>query len=296
VVASAIDTLRPSAVAKSIELHSCIETHDALMRGDPARLQQVAWNLLANAIKFTPDGGVVRVGLQRDGESLVCTVTDTGSGIDPAFLPHVFERFRQADGSTTRRHGGLGLGLTIVRQLIELHGGTVTAHSEGVGHGASFRVSLPAAAGNAAQASEDAPSACGAFADAPPELRGVKVLVVDDDPDCRDMVKDILHERGAEVALAASADEALDAIAAQRPDVLVSDIAMPDVDGFALVQRVRSLPDERLATLPALALSAFARERDELHARQVGFDGYVPKPLNAAALLREIERLAHRKG
>jgi signal transduction histidine kinase/CheY-like chemotaxis protein len=295
IVASAIDTLRPTAMARCIALQACLAADSVLVWGDSVRLQQIVWNLLANAIKFTQESGEVRLGLCRDGEHVVCTVSDNGPGIGAAFLPHVFERFRQADGSTTRRHGGLGLGLAIVRQLVELHGGAVTAHSDGVGRGASFRVCLPAAAVPADEALAQPLPADQALADRRAQLVGLKVLVVDDDADTRHLVKDLLSEYGAEVALAASADEALHALRAERPDVLVSDIGMPDVDGFELVQRVRSLPDPQLATVPALALSAFARERDALRARQVGFDGFVPKPLDALALLREIARLAARK-
>jgi CheY-like chemotaxis protein len=252
------------------------------------------WNLLTNALKFTPEGGAVRVRVAREGENVVVTVADNGGGIDAEFLPHVFERFRQADGSTTRRHGGLGLGLSIVRQLVELHGGTVMADSKGLGCGATFTVSLPAAGGLHAQ---DAPSQGGDHAprkpraDGAPRLPGVRVLVVDDDADTRLVLEHILRDAGAQVSLAASADEAMHALATQRPDVLVSDIGMPDVDGYELMRRVRALPDASCARLPALALSAFTRERDETRAREAGFDTYVPKPLEAELLVREIARL-----
>jgi signal transduction histidine kinase/ActR/RegA family two-component response regulator len=293
VLDAALEAVRPTALAKRIEMHAHVETEADEVCGDPARLQQVIWNLLTNALKFTPEGGTVHVRVRREGGNVVTAVSDNGGGIDPAFLPHVFERFRQADGSTTRRHAGLGLGLSIVRQLVELHGGTVSAESDGPGLGATFTVTLPAAVPANGQAPEygAAHGTGSARAAAAPGLAGVRVLVVEDDSDARLVVQHILRDAGAEVALASSADEALLALVTGRPDVLVSDIGMPDVDGYELMRRVRGLADPALAGLPALALSAFTRERDEVRAREAGFDSYVPKPMEAEGLVREIARL-----
>ncbi len=228
--------------------------------GDPARLQQVVWNLLTNAVKFTPKGGRVQVLLERVNSHIEISVSDTGIGIRPEFLPHVFERFRQADSSTTRRHGGLGLGLAIVKQLVELHGGTVRAKSPGEGQGSTFVVSLPITVVHEAPPDEGPTEGAWAWriSIAPTKpLSGIKVLVVDDETDARQLVRRVLAECGAEVAVADSADEALPLVESFRPDILVSDVGMPDRDGYDLIRQVRS----RLAakTLPAVALTAFAR-------------------------------------
>jgi CheY-like chemotaxis protein/two-component sensor histidine kinase len=291
VVDAALEAVRPTALAKRIEMHAHVESEADEVWGDAARLQQVVWNLLTNALKFTPEGGTVRVRVAHEGGNVVVTIADNGGGIAADFLPHVFERFRQADGSTTRRHGGLGLGLSIVRQLVELHGGTVAAQSEGPGCGATFTVSLPAAIARAEGQPPGAHPAGAPPQSEAPRLRGVRVLVVDDDADARLVLQHILRDAGAAVSLASGAEDALRALPMERPDVLVSDIGMPDIDGHELVRRVRSLQDPLLARLPALALTAFTRERDEARAREAGFDGYVPKPLEAQVLVREIARL-----
>jgi CheY-like chemotaxis protein len=269
--------------------------------GDPARLQQVFWNLLTNAIKFTPRGGRVQVVLERVNSHLEVSVIDTGEGIRPEFLPHVFDRFRQADATTTRRHGGLGLGLSIVKQLVELHGGSVRAKSAGQGHGATFTVSLPLAVIHPDPAPEDGRrhpksggSAPALVADLCAEIAGVKVLVVDDEPDARALIRRLLEDCGAAVATAASAAEAMEALQVERPDVLVSDIGMPTEDGYSLIRRVRGLGKEQGGDVPAVALTAYARAEDRMRAIRAGFQMHVPKPVEAAELITMIASLVGR--
>lgn len=246
------------------------------------------WNLLSNAVKFTPAGGAVDISLRRCSGLVELRVSDTGQGIEPAFLPHLFERFRQADASMTRRHGGLGLGLAIVKELVELHGGTVQAESAGTGKGASFTVRLPLV-----EAPADQPEARRSLL-TPPEpeaLHGVKVLVVDDEPDALELMRRILAERGAEVTTAASAVEALAAIIRERPDVLVSDIGMPDVDGYELIRRVRGLDLQRGGAVPAVALTAYVRPEDAGQALAAGYQAHLPKPSDPSRLIATIARL-----
>ena len=297
VVEAAAAVVRPAAAAKGVELHVRLDDEGLTADGDPARLQQVVWNLLSNALKFTPAGGGVEARVRRAGSQLEVAVSDTGQGIGPEFLPHVFERFRQADMGTTRRHGGLGLGLAIVRHLVELHGGTVRAESEGEGRGSTFTVRLPVRAvhgeGRAPACAEE-PARPGVFAApaAAPALEGVKVLVVDDEPDARRLLTEVLSRRGAEVLTAASAAEALEVLQTWRPDVLLSDVGMPDGDGYELIRRVRQLPEGRGGRTPAAALTAYAGPGDRALALASGFQLHVAKPVEPDELAAAVAGLA----
>jgi len=298
VIRAAIDSVAPAAEAKGVRLQSVLDPNAACISGDAARLQQVAWNLLTNAIRFTPRGGRVQVFLERIDSHVELSVVDTGEGIAPDFLPHVFDRFRQADSSTTRRHGGLGLGLSIVRHLVELHGGTVRAHSAGLNKGTTFVVSLPlrviiqhversagAAAARAAGMQAELPS-----------LRGLRVLVVDDEADARELIARILQDAGAEVATAPSADEGIAAFLQHRPDVVLSDIGMPGEDGYSFVRRLRRLSSEDGGDTPAVALTAFARSEDRRLALMSGFQMHIAKPAEPSELVVVVANLAGRVG
>jgi CheY-like chemotaxis protein len=257
-------------------------------------MQQVVWNLLANAIKFTPKGGSVKVRLARVNSHVEVVVSDTGQGINPEFLPYVFERFRQADASITRTLGGLGLGLAIVRHIVELHGGTVRADSAGVGQGAEFTVSLPLMALQRAPEIdvEEAPrSDYAAPFDCPPELAGVRVLVVDDELDTREMLAVVLGQCRAEVASAGSVREAMELLERWRPDILVSDIGMPAEDGYELIRRIRKLDPGSGGSIPAVALTAYARFEDRMRALAAGFQMHVAKPVEPAELVMVIHSL-----
>ncbi|MBL0419155.1 response regulator [Ramlibacter sp. AW1] len=293
VMKAALETAQPAAVAKDIELDSDLEPGVPRIWGDPSRLQQVLWNLLSNAIKFTPTGGRVRLALRRRGDGVEVEVTDTGGGIPPDFLPHVFEPFRQAEASTARRYGGLGIGLAIVRQLVELHGGSIEAASDGDGRGARFTVRLPLTShetpGRPSLLAPHAPAQAIAFE--PVHLEGHCVMVVDDQADARDLLAQMLSDCGARVILAGGAEEALFALSYERPDVLVSDIGMPVVDGYELIRRLRAHPDERLARVPALALTAFTRAEDAAQALRAGFDGFLPKPVEGSIFVRQVAAL-----
>ncbi len=298
VVRHAADAVKPAADAKSIDVQMKIEPDAGVVSADAERLQQVVWNILSNAVKFTPRGGRVEIELARAADNVELTVRDTGIGISKEFLPHIFERFRQQDASTTRERGGLGLGLGIARQLVEIHGGTIDAHSDGPGTGATFRVVLPAMADVAvAMAATDRER----HADEPVampgplhELKGVRVLIVDDDPDALAMARDILEAAGAEVAIAPSATDALEVVAAVRPDVLVADLAMPRVDGFELIARVRTAQDDAVRRVPAAALTAYARSEDRVKALRCGFQMHLAKPIDPAALTAAVAELARR--
>jgi len=290
VIAAAIVAVRPAAQAKGIRLKS-IGGAARRVWGDGGRLQQVVWNLLSNAIKFTPEGGGVeiRVGL-ADGRAQM-VVSDTGRGIGPDFLPFVFERFRQADSATTRTHGGLGLGLAIVRQVVELHGGTVRAESSGEGQGATFTVSLPIPTFQLDGAEgHEAPGKVGA-----PSLEGLRVLVVDDEADARESLTVVLEQCGAVVTAVASAREALGALAHQRPDILVSDIGMPEEDGYSLIEKVR-VPEaaQRGGRIPAVALTAYAAPEDRRRALAAGYELHVPKPVTPEELVTAVANLSGR--
>jgi len=294
VVEAAVETARLAAEARGVGIEASLDRSAPPVAGDPARLQQVVWNLLSNAAKFTPRGGMVRVGLAAAGEATVeITVKDTGQGIDADFLPHVFERFRQADGSTTRSHGGLGIGLAIVKHLVELHGGTVTAQSEGAGKGATFVVRLPAAPARV-PAAEVAPAPAGSSDGngRHASLKGLRVLVVDDEPDALSLVRRLLEDRGAEVTSADSVAQAIEAMAAGPPDVLLSDIGMRGEDGYTLIRRIRAMPPEEGGRVPAVALTAFARPEDRRRAMLAGFHLHLAKPVEAEELCAVVATLA----
>ncbi|PJJ18495.1 multi-sensor hybrid histidine kinase [Janthinobacterium sp. 67] len=286
IIASAIETLRPAADAKHIAVHSDIASDAGTITGDPSRIQQVIWNLLSNALKFTPQGGRVDIGVRREASRLAITVADNGVGIRKDFLPHVFDRFRQADASTTRRHGGLGLGLAIVKHLVEQHGGTVTASSAGDMQGASFTVRLPLGTRSAPARPKGGDLSAGH------DLRGVTVLLVDDEADARELTARILRDHHAEVHGAGSVAQALQLLEQVSPHVLVSDIGMPDADGFDLLARIRAHASPDAASLPALALTAFAQPQDRQRALASGFQAWVSKPLDPAELLAAVAQLA----
>jgi len=292
VIASALETLRPAADAKGVGLMLTLAADGAVM-GDAQRLQQVIWNLLANAVKFTPRGGSVRVMCAETDSSVEVSITDTGKGISADFQPHVFERFRQADGATTRSHGGLGLGLSIVRQLVEMHGGSVSVFSQGEGLGACFTVRLPRA-GPQEQEPGAPPDSHPKAITGPPELAGLRVLVVDDEADTREMLRALLEQVGAEVQLAGSAAEALRSLATQRSDLLISDIAMPGADGYTLIEQVRRSPPGGHVDIPAVALTAYARTEDRTRALLAGFDHHVCKPVEPLELLAVLASLRSR--
>ncbi len=289
VVEAAVDSVRPAAAAKGIELAVGLDPTATPVLGDPDRLQQVLWNLLSNAVKFTPRGGQVQVRLDRTDSQVRIRVTDSGQGIRPEVLPFVFDRFRQGDSTTTRAHGGLGLGLAIVRHLVELHGGLVSAESAGEGHGATFTVRLPLMPIRLPEG-EATPLARLEG----PRCDGLRVLVVDDEPDSRELVAAFLGACGADVETVGSAAAALAAVKARRPDVLVSDLAMPAADGFELIRAVRALPPERGGRVPAVALTALAGAETRVRALVEGFDGYVAKPVEPLELAAVVVSLAGR--
>jgi signal transduction histidine kinase/DNA-binding response OmpR family regulator len=293
VIQSAIESVRPAAEARGVELSITIGDIGQML-GDPERLQQIVWNLLSNGIKFTPKGGKVALEASSSESNVSIRVRDNGQGIDPAFLPHLFEAFRQADGSTTRRHGGLGLGLAIVKQLVQAHGGTIEAESEGTGKGATFIVELPSRnvleAPNSEGGHDSTPEGAAISAENV-RLEGIRVLVVDDEEDARMLLKRVLEERGASVALAASSEQALEELPAFRPDVMVSDIGMPGTDGYSLIRSIRALPSEKGGRTPAIALTAYARVEDSQRAFAAGFQRHVAKPVDFGRLVSLIANL-----
>lgn len=292
---AAIETLRPAAEAKNIRLEKVYDGGTGMIAGDPARLQQVIWNLLSNAIKFTPRDGLVQVLVRPNGDNVEIAVRDSGAGIAPEFLTHVFERFRQGDSSTTRQHGGLGLGLSIVKHLIEQHGGTVAVASEGEQRGACFTVELPAATPQVIAARPDRARYSPPSPLTPDivlrDLSGLTVLVVDDEPDARDLIKRILSDCNAVVHTASNAGAALEAIQSGPPDLLISDLGMPGMDGFALLAAVRALPAAQGGTLPAVALTAFARSEDRLRALEAGFSAHISKPVEPSQLIATVANM-----
>jgi len=301
VIESALDTVRPAADAKSIRLQSVLDPAAGPVSGDSDRLQQIIWNLLTNAVKFTPKGGRVQICLERINSHVEITVTDTGQGISAEFLPYVFDRFRQADGSITRSYNGLGLGLAIVRHLVELHGGTVHAESAGKGLGARFTVKLPLMAVTTKDSEHERvhPTVGGRVSfENSPSLKGLRILVVDDEADARELLIQILKESGVEVVAVATAEEAIRVLTEQasRLDVLVSDIGMPNQDGYSLLRRVRSLPPEMGGQIPAVALTAYARTEDRRAAFLAGFQSHLAKPVELAELIAVIANLTGRTG
>ena len=303
VVEAAVETVRHAADAKGVRLSVVLDPLAGPVGGDPSRLQQVFWNLLSNSIKFTAKGGRVQVLLERVNSHLEVSVIDTGEGIRPEFLPHVFDRFKQADASTTRRHGGLGLGLSIVKQLVELHGGTVRAKSPGEGMGATFIVSLPLTPihadpepGQDRRHPRAEPDLGPAMPDDCPKIKGVRVLVVDDEADARALIKRLLEDCEATVTSAGSASEALEAMRREKPDVIVSDIGMPGEDGYSLIRKVRALGPDQGGTVPAVALTAYARSEDRRRAILAGYNHHVAKPVEPAELVTLIASLVGRTG
>jgi CheY-like chemotaxis protein/anti-sigma regulatory factor (Ser/Thr protein kinase) len=298
--------LRMAAEAKRIRLDAVVDAAAGPVAGDPNRLQQIVTNLLSNAVKFTPEGGHVEVLLKRADSHVQLTVHDTGVGIRAEDLPHIFERFRQADQTSTRAHSGLGLGLAIVRHLVELHGGTVHAESRGEGQGAIFTVELPLAttqtkSGDSGRAHVNSEQARvmpdeGEPPDDPCRLEGVRVLLVEDEPDTRDLVKTILERCGAEVTAVGSAGEALSALERIKPDVLVSDIGMPGENGYELIRKVRALGPERGGRVPAVALTAYAGPKDRRRALLAGFQTHLAKPVEPDELLAVVASLGWRGG
>jgi signal transduction histidine kinase/ActR/RegA family two-component response regulator len=302
VIETAIDVLRPAAEAKEITFQAKLDYFAGPVSGDPNRLQQVAWNILSNAVKFTPKGGRVEVLLERVNSNIEITVTDTGIGISPEFLPYVFDRFRQADASLSRRHGGLGLGLAIVRNLVELHDGSVSIYSGGEKQGTTFKISLPLMAThvtNGASACgeqiEPATISYGLPINSPQSLAGLHLLVVDDDLDARRLMTEILMRCGAEVTAVASAAEALEALESLKPHLLVSDIEMPDEDGYSLIRKVRKMEAQREERLPAIALTAHARAEDRLRALSEGYQSHIAKPVEPSELVAAIADMTGRQ-
>jgi signal transduction histidine kinase/ActR/RegA family two-component response regulator len=299
IAVATVDGLRPVAEAKDIEMQLQLSPPTGQIFGDPDRLQQVTWNLVANAIKFTPEGGTVTISVDILESGVELSVSDSGQGISAEFLPHVFDRFRQADASSTRAYGGLGLGLSIVRQLVELHGGTVRVHSEGKNRGSTFTICLPLMPVGGAQPDvENVPASQfeSRHFECPPELKGVRILVVDDEVDTRELLKFVLKSCGAHVKTATSAAAAVEAVAGEVFDVLISDIGLPDEDGFSLIAKVRALGLERGGKIPAAAaLTAYAGEEDRIRVLRAGFQMHVPKPISPGELVAIVAALARQR-
>ena len=299
VIRAAVDVVKPAADAKQIPLETSFDRGAAAVTGDPQRLQQVIWNLLSNSIKFTPGGGRVEARLERRDGRAAILVRDNGEGINPEFLPHVFELFRQADGGPSRKQGGLGLGLAIVRRIVEMHGGTIRAESLGEGTGSTFVVELPLLGVRLADAAEPAPDAARAAVtatslDAAPRLDGLKILAVDDQRDTLDVIEAILTRCGAEVRTCGDASTAVEAVRTWHPDLLVADIGLPEEDGYALIQRVRNLPPEEGGKTPAVALTAYARVEDRMRTLSAGYHMHVAKPVEPLDLVTILASLAGR--
>jgi PAS domain S-box-containing protein len=295
VIMTAINNVSPAMEAKEIQLQTMLDPQASLISGDPDRLQQIIWNLLTNAVKFTAQGGTVQVRLEKTNSHIVIAVSDTGKGIEPEFLPYVFDRFRQSDASTTRSHGGLGLGLAIVRQLVELHGGTVSVQSAGKGEGSTFVVKLPLLHLQKENVNEIQPKDSNdeniAVVDCPSDLTGLRILAVDDDADSRELMNMMITSCGANVTIADSADKAFRLIESKRFDVIVSDIGMPEEDGFSLIRRVRGLPMGQGGNTPAIALTAYTRTEDRQQAIHSGFQMHISKPFEHTDLITAIANL-----
>ncbi|MEO5896674.1 MAG: ATP-binding protein [Vicinamibacterales bacterium] len=297
-IEASIDTVTPAANAKGIRLHTLLDPSAGPVSGDPGRLQQVVWNLLSNAIKFTPRDGKVQVLLQRVDSQIEISVADTGVGINRDFLPHLFERFRQGDASTTRKFGGLGLGLSIVKSLVELHGGTVAVTSAGEGLGTTVTVLLPISVvyrrGRSSEAHPRSPGQISAPFSPTTELSGLRILVVDDQPDALDLVRRVLEDCDARVMTADNTRDALRLVEGEQPDVLISDIGMPDMDGFELLRMIRGLGPAKGGSVPAIALTAFARSEDRTRALRAGFLVHVAKPVDPSELVATVASVARR--
>ena len=291
VARAAINVVQPAADAKGITLGYYAEPGLGAISADSARVHQIVWNLLSNAVKFTPHGGKISVCVDREKSDARVTVTDTGQGIDSEFLPRVFDRFRQADSSTTRSFGGLGLGLAIVRHLVELHGGTVSAQSDGVGKGATFTATFPLMADRTEPVTHVPEINLGDTY----SLDGLKVLLVDDEPEARQIISTVITRTGAEVKACKSAHEALAKLSEWKPDVILSDIAMPEQDGYSFIRQVRSLPRDKGGDIPAAALTAYARDIDRRQALAAGYQMHIAKPIGASQLVTMIARLAGRE-
>ncbi|HEV2837670.1 MAG TPA: PAS domain S-box protein, partial [Pyrinomonadaceae bacterium] len=298
IVEAAVDAVKPAADAKAIRLDITIDPVANKLRVDPARLQQIIWNLLSNSIKFTPPGGLVQIKIQRTASAAEIVVTDTGAGIKREFLPFVFDRFQQGDASMTRKHGGLGLGLAITRHLVEMHGGTIEADSKGKGQGATFTVKLPIRAVTTRTPAD-------AFKDSrypestvskSPSLTGFTILAVDDSQDTREFITVALEACGANVIAAASAREAFDLFAGSKPDLVVCDLGMPEEDGFSFIKRIRELPDVQGGATPAIALTGYVRVEDRMRALEAGYEMFVPKPIEAGELCTIVATLVDRNG
>ncbi len=293
VVEAALDAVRPAAEAKGIRLQPVLDSQATIV-GDADRLQQVVWNLVSNAIKFTPKGGCVQVWLRRQESHVELMVVDDGQGVAPDFLPHVFDRFRQGQASPSRAVGGLGLGLVIVRSIVELHGGTVTAESEGPGKGATFVVALPTATLHADRSTPRPADDRGGESlalEPSPALSGLRVVVVDDEPEGRDLLQFVLEQCRSEVTVTRNAEEALAAVSGGSFDVLISDIGMPKRDGYSLIAAVRALPAAKGGLIPAVALTAYASAEDRTRALRAGFDMHLPKPVQPGELVVIVARL-----
>jgi PAS domain S-box-containing protein len=297
VVEAAAESVRPAAEDKGVNFITKLAPDAGVVSGDPDRLQQAIWNLLSNAVKFTPKGGHVELRLTRVGSHTEITVSDDGQGISAEFLPHVFNRFSQQDASTVRRHGGLGLGLAIVRHLVELHGGSVRVESEGEGRGATFTITLPAADADETWPEESARSSSIDVAQAGlPSLDGLRVLLVDDLAEARELIKFALVNMGAQVRTAASAAEGLSALGEWRPDVILSDIAMPGEDGYSFIRKVRKLSEEDGGMIPAAALTAYVGSKEYNKSLAAGYQAYIAKPVEWAELIMIVASLAGRLG
>ena len=291
VTRAAINVVQPAADAKNIKLDYSAEPGLGAISADSARLHQIVWNLLSNAVKFTPQGGQIAIRLEHEGPHAKITVRDTGQGIDAEFLPRVFDRFRQADSSTTRSFGGVGLGLAIVRHLVELHGGTVSAESEGVGKGATFTATFPLLNGRTEAIAHSGEISVAEIR----SLDGLRVLLVDDEADAREIISTVILRTGAEVKACISASEALTKLAEWRPDVILSDIAMPEEDGYSFIGKVRSLPRDKGGETPAAALTAYARDEDRVQALAAGYQMHIAKPIGASQLVTMVAKLAGRE-
>jgi signal transduction histidine kinase/CheY-like chemotaxis protein len=290
IVEAAVDAVRPSVEAKNLRMQIVLEPWVGPFNGDQERLRQVVWNLLSNAIKFTSQGGLIEIRLERLENKALLIVSDTGQGIDPEYLPHVFDRFSQMDSSARRRQGGLGLGLAIVKHIVELHGGAIYAYSRGEGQGSDFMVTLPLAVQSADGEGAElwAPTRPEGEETRSGTLSGVRVLVVDDEHDTREILSVMLTRYGAEIRTAGSAAEAMDVFGQWLPDVLVSDIGMPEEDGYALIKKIRALPPENGADVPAIALTAFASAQDKKIALAAGFQRHIAKPVEPVALAKNV--------